>query len=120
MNGEVEMGLLMRAAEGGSAYYEFAMWEGLRLVRSSRGEEQELAHDPSFEMGDHETLIIITDIEYGNLTMTVESLSGTRLAWLSATDPNPLPPGSAGFVGEIDGTEGEYLYFDWIMLEECQ
>jgi hypothetical protein len=120
MNGGVEMGIIMRASSP-SEYYEFTLrGDGLSLIEVRSGEEYVLAHEPGFEMRDHETRIMICDFDNGKLTATVKDVSGGQLASLSATDSTPLPRGLAGFVGEIHGTEGEYLYFDSIKLEECK
>jgi hypothetical protein len=120
MNGEVEMGVVMRATETASQYYAFGMWDGLRLIEGGSGGDTEMAHDPSFEMGAEQTIVVICEVNGGMLSMTAETPSGGQLGKVTATDPTPLPPGFAGFFGEIDGTDEEYLYFDSIKLEECE
>jgi hypothetical protein len=120
MNGQVQLGFIMSGDLTEDEYYVFGLWDGLRIIEADSQGENLMAFNASFEMGDHETLIMECEVRSGILTWIIKDPSGAQLARLSAVDSTPLTPGFAGFFGEIDETEGQYLYFDWIKLEECE
>lgn len=117
MNGEVELALALRVSDEGA--YVFGLWDGLRIIRDA-ATVTELAREPSFSMGDAETLEFIAEYDSGHLTFTVKPEGGSAVVSITATDPSPLPPGRCAFGGEIDGTTGEYLYAEQIKIETCE
>lgn len=120
MNGGVELAFGMRFT-GDTAVYGFQAWDdNLAISRVQLPSETEhvLAADSGFEIGEHETFIFVCEYAGGKLSLTVKEPDGSIVTSIEGTDPSPLPAGHVLFMGEVDGTENEYLHFDDFKIEE--
>jgi hypothetical protein len=90
----------------------------LFLLKILSGGEYELASSSIVAMSSNETRLIKHQYDNGTISFTIKNSSGVLLGSVTADDPSPHPGGLAGFIGEVDISDNEYLCVNDFKIEK--
>jgi len=121
MSGKIEYAIGMRSSYDVDSVYALEVNDdSMAIVKITPGSEDTLAATNLTPMGSFEIRMLYCEYNNGTITFTEKNTVGSVIGSVTAIDSSPLPAGKVGFIGEVQGSQGEYLYFDDFKLEKYE